>query len=314
MRIVIAGGTGFLGSSLVDPLVRRGHEVVVLTRRPSQTPPWSFGSGDPSRVHVARWTPDDVEGVWAHVLHGADVVCNLAGASIGDGRWTVSRKKAVRESRVEVTRSLVTAASSLPVPPTAFISASGVNYYGSRGDEVLTEDASPGSGFLAELCAEWEEAARAAASYARVVTLRTALVLDRDGGVLPRMALPFRLFAGGRLGSGRQYMSWIHRADWARLVCWLVENPAITGPVNVAAPEPVTNSVFARALGRALGRPSSLPAPAFALRMVLGAERAEELLLGGNRTMPARALGHGFHFRYPNLESALGAIYRNTRY
>ncbi|MFB3854611.1 MAG: TIGR01777 family oxidoreductase [Vicinamibacterales bacterium] len=310
MRIAIAGGTGFLGSSLVDPLVRRGHEVVVLTRRPSETPPWSFGTGNPSRVHVAGWTPDDLEDVWAHLLEGADVVCNLAGASIGDARWTPARKKVMRDSRIAVTRGLVAAASSVPAPPSTFISASGISYYGSRGDEALTEESSQGTGFLAELCAEWEEAARAAASFARVVILRTALVLDRDGGVLPRMALPFRFFAGGRLGSGRQYVSWVHRTDWARLVCWLVENPTVSGPINVAAPEPVTNAVFARALGRALGRPSILPAPALALRLVLGSERADELLLASSRILPARALEHGFRFRYPHLDSALDAIYR----
>lgn len=313
MRVAIAGGTGFLGSQLVDLLVRRGHDVVVLTRRPESTPPWSFGHGDPARVRVAPWHPDDAHGGWARILEGIDVVCNLAGASIGEGRWTAARKQAFVESRVAATHNLVRAASSMSVPPSVFLNASGVSYYGSRGDEVLTEDSPPGDDFLARLCIDWEEAAREAARFARVVMLRSGIVLDANGGALPRMAQPFRFFAGGRLGTGRQYLSWIHLSDWTKLATWLIENDRISGPVNATAPEPVTNREFTRALAAALNRPAFFPATAFMLRLILGRERAQALLLGSCRAIPARALDGGFRFLYSDVAAALAAVYSGRR-
>jgi hypothetical protein len=293
MRLLIAGGTGFLGRALHDALRRDGHQVHALTRRPVQP-------GD------IRWSADPADTAWTAALPGADAVINLAGASIGDSRWTTGRKALLLDSRLRATRALVGAinASGAPV---ALLSSSAIGIYGVRGDEPLTEDAAPGSDFLAGLCRAWEKEALAAAS-ARVVLLRTGLVLAADGGALPRIALPFRLGAGGPLGSGRQYMSWIHLDDWIGLVRLALTNAAGSGPLNLTAPSPVTNAAFARTLGRAMRRPAIVPAPAFVLRLMLG-EMADSLILGGQRVVPEKARALGYQFLYPTLDAALRAIY-----
>jgi uncharacterized protein len=196
----------------------------------------------------------------------------------------------------------------LPNPPRTFISASAIGYYGAHDSVPLTEASPPGSDFLAQLCVEWEaEAQRGAGPMVRVVLLRMGIVLERGGGALPKMMLPFRFFAGGSMGSGRQYISWIHRIDWIEMVRWLVETPEIAGPVNATAPHPVTNSEFAHALGRALHRPAFVPAPAFALRIVLG-EMADSIITG-QRVIPSRALAAGFHFRYPEIDIAFRGMF-----
>jgi uncharacterized protein (TIGR01777 family) len=194
-------------------------------------------------------------------------------------------------------------------PPSVLLSGSGVGVYGPRGDEPVTEETPPGSDFLSHLAREWEAAARTAEGTTRVVLLRTGIVLDRSQGALPQMALPFRLMVGGPVGSGRQYMPWIHVDDWVAMVTWALTSRALTGPLNVTAPEPVSNRTFARALGRALGRPSLMPAPAFAVRMAVG-EMADSLLLSGQRAIPAKAQALGFQFQYPQLDAALRQIYR----
>ncbi len=309
MKIVIAGGTGFLGGPLAEVYAEEGHDVRVLTRGlpPGETR-HDPGTGVPG-VNRVGWKPDGQSGPWAAAIDGADAVINLAGTGIADKRWTPQRKAEIRDSRIVPTRSLVAATSSVGTPPPVFISISGVNYYGASGDEAKTEAAPPGDDFLARLCIDWEaEARRAESASTRVIPLRSGVVIERTGGALARMITPFRFFAGGPIGSGRQYMSWIHRIDWVEMVRWIVETPAAAGPLNATAPVPVTNREFARALGRALHRPSLLPAPGFALKLALG-EMAEPLLLTGARVVPARAQALGFHFRYPEIDLAFRGIF-----
>jgi len=296
MLILIAGGTGFLGTALMRALRADGHQVRVLTRR---------------RRHEddLAWAPEaSTPQSWTRALDDADAIVNLAGESIGSGRWTAARKDAILKSRLHATRALVTALAAAAPRPRVFISASAVGVYGSRGDETLTEASPPGSGFLADVCREWERLALGAATASRIVLLRTGLVLSSQGGALSQLALPFRHFVGGPAGTGRQYMSWIHIDDWVAMVRWALTTTAVSGPLNLTAPSPVTNNEFARTLGRVLRRPSFLRAPAFALKFVLG-EMADGLILEGQRVLPARAEALKYVFKYPNLETALQAIY-----
>ena len=308
MRIVIAGGSGFLGSPLAEVYAEEGHDVRLLTR--SLAPGDSrheSGTGVPGITKVG-WNPDGRSGAWSPVVDGADALVNLAGESIGAQRWTPQRKALLRDSRILSTRSLAAAVAAATAPPPVVVSASGVGYYGMSGDERKTEDSPPGRDFLAQLCEDWEtEARKIARPGVRVVVMRTGLVLERSGGVLAQMLTPFRFFVGGRLGSGRQYMSWIHRLDWVEMVRWIVQAPEASGPINVTAPHPVTNREFARMLGRALRRPALVPAPAFALKLALG-EFANNIVTG-QRVIPARAQALGYHFRYPELDIAVRGIF-----
>jgi len=300
MRITLAGGTGFLGQALCASLLEDGHDVTILSRGPSADPA--------RRIRRVSWTPDGTTGPWATTLDGADIVVNLAGSSIADGRWTSAKKQRILDSRVLATRSLAAAVASVTAPPALMISSSAVGYYGPCGDEWVTETHAPGHDYLADVCVKWEaEARRAASARTRVVHLRTGLVLDRTHGALPAMRVPFRLGAGGPVGSGRQYMPWIHTTDWVRLVRHVMTAPNVSGPFNASAPSPVTNAEFARALGRALHRPAVLPTPAFVLKLLLG-EMAEALLLGGQRAIPAEAQRLGFTFTYDTLEAALADL------
>jgi uncharacterized protein (TIGR01777 family) len=300
MRIVIAGGTGFLGTPLAAALQANGHEVTVLTRRTSAAP-------EPMRV--VPWVPDGSIGPWAHAVEGADAVVNLAGESIAGARWTDAHKRRIRESRGLATRSIAGAIRAATAPPSVVVSGSAVGYYGPRGDEPVTELTPAGADFLAQVCVEWEREAQAASTpRTRVVCIRTGLVLERDGGALPQMLPPFRFGVGGPVGSGRQYWPWIHRTDWIALVRWAILSPTVAGAVNATAPEPVTNAEFARTLGSVLRRPALLPAPAFALRAILG-EMAGALLLSGQRAVPEVAERNGFAFSYRRLEPALRAIF-----
>ena len=308
MKLVIAGGTGFLGNALCWSWAEEEHDVRVLTRAlaPGQAQHES-GTGKPGITRVG-WRPDGQADGLARELDGAAALINLAGESIGGGRWTAARKQALRDSRLLATRSLVTALAQAADPPRTFVSASGVGYYGDRGDEPLTEESTPGDDFLAHLCVEWEgEAQRAARPDLRLVLLRTGLVLEKSGGALGKMMTPFRFFAGGHLGSGRQYMSWVHRLDWIEMVRWIVDTPSVAGPVNVTAPHPVTNAEFSRALGRALHRPALLPAPRIALKIAVG-EMADSLL-ASQRAFPGRPLANGYHFRYPEIDIAFRGIF-----
>jgi uncharacterized protein len=304
MRIVIAGGTGFLGRPLGEALARDGHEVVMLSRHA----PEHRASGQASASTVS-WTPDGSVGGWASVVDGAHAIVNLAGESIAARRWSDAQKRRILDSRVLATRSLVGAINGAPRPPTVLVSGSAVGYYGPLGDEIADEHHSAGTDFLAGVCTKWEEeAGRVKAMGTRLVRIRTGLVLERDGGALPKMLPPFWFGMGGPVGSGRQYWPWIHRADWIALVCWTIATATATGAFNVSAPHPVTNAEFARALGRAVHRPAFMPAPGFAMKIALG-EMADALLLSGQRAVPVKAEALGFTFRYRTLDEALRAIF-----
>ncbi len=294
MKIVVAGGSGFLGEPLVRRLVARGDDVTVLSR-------------NPSKVEAGRGVAWDArsQGAWSADAAAADAIVNLAGENIGDGRWTDARKKRIVASRLDATRALVEAVRNEPSRKRTFVNASAVGLYGDRGDETLTESSPRGRGFLADVVEQWEAAAREAESVARLVILRFGVVLARDGGALKKMLLPFKLGAGGPVGSGQQWMSWIDRDDVVRLVEWAIDNDSARGVYNGTAPEPVRNRDFARELGRALHRPAFMPTPAFALRIAFG-EMADELLLDGQRVIPERVLRDGFTFERSTLGESLG--------
>jgi uncharacterized protein len=296
MKVVIAGGSGLIGRALASALSAEA-DVVVLSRA---------GGGVPSGRAVA-WKPG-VDGPWVEEVSTADAVVNLAGAGIADRRWSEARKRELRDSRIEATRAVVDALGrrSLAGRP-VLVSASAVGYYGSRGDEELDENSAPGEGFLTELSLEWEAEARKAESFARVVIPRIGIVLSLDGGALRAMLPVFRLGLGGPLGSGRQWMSWIHIDDVVGIIRGAIAGAAWQGPVNTVAPEPVRNAEFTRALGSALGRPAFLPAPGFAIRAFVG-EMAAPLLLTGQRVIPRRAAELGYQFRHPALGGALASV------
>ena len=290
MRVVVTGGTGFLGRALVGALAGRGAEAVVVTRDPSRAgfPPGARGIG---------W-----DGL-ATALDGADAVVNLAGETIAQ-RWTTAAKSRIVGSRAQAAERVGAALRAAKSPPAVLVNASAVGFYGSRGDEELTEESPSGSGFLAETTLAWERAAREAVpDDVRLVLLRTGVVLDAAEGALARMLLPFRLGLGGPLGSGRQWMPWIHRDDLVALLLAALDDARYEGPVNGTAPGPVPMRVFAAALGRVLRRPAFAPAPAFAIRAAMGEMAA--LVLDGQRALPAKALALGFRFRFPDLEPAL---------
>ncbi len=307
MRIVIAGGTGFLGSPLAETYAEEGHDVRVLTRSlPPGESRHESGTGVPGITRVG-WLANGQVGPWAGGVSGAYAVINLAGASIDARRWTPQVKADLRDSRILPTRSLANAIREAPEPPAVFISASGVGYYG-MGDDAKTEASPAGADFMAHLCEDWEaEAFKTARDAVRVVVTRSGVVLERSGGALPKMAMPFRFFVGGHLASGRQYMSWIHRLDWIEMIRWIVQTPEAAGPVNVSAPHPVTNREFARALGRALKRPAFFPVPRLALKVVVG--ELADYIVTGQRVLPARAQTLGYHFRYPEIDIAFRGIY-----
>jgi uncharacterized protein (TIGR01777 family) len=292
MRILVSGGTGFIGQALCPHLIEDGHDVVVWSRQ---------AHAKVAEGATAIQRLDDLTGP------SPDAIINLAGASIADGRWTEARKRLLVESRVDTTRKLVEWMRVLEDPPKALVSASAVGYYGEQGDRIITEDTSPTAGFTHDLCAQWEnEALKAESLGVRVCLVRTGVVLDRDGGALAKMLFPFKMGAGGRLGSGKHDFPWIHRADIVAIYQWLVENEHASGPYNASAPNPVTNAEFTRALGRSLNRPTLFPMPEPVLRLLFG--EMSELLLVSNRMMPIRLLDEGFEFRYPELNQALHAI------
>lgn len=294
MRIAVTGATGFIGRELSVALMREGHAVVALTRDPRRAQAVLPGA------RVAPW------GEPSAALPAVDGVVNLAGDSIA-GRWSEAKKRRLRESRIAGTRRLVDAIASAAARPGVLVSVSATGYYGDRGEETLTEASGPGRDFLAQLCQEWEaEAQRAEALGLRVARLRLGVVLDRDGGALAQMLVPFRLGAGGPLGSGRQWFPWAHRADAVGLLCFALERAAATGAINAVAPQLIRQAEFAQALGRALHRPAFLPTPALALHLLFG--EFAQTLLGGQRVLAERAEALGYAFRFPQLAPALRDI------
>ena len=289
MRIAITGTSGLVGTALVPFLKAHGHDVVRLVR------------GVPRDRSEHQWSPE--QGVDA-TLGPVDAVIHLAGENIAGARWSSSHKAKIRASRVGPTAALARSLATAEGKPRVFVSTSAVGYYGNRGDELLTELSGPGQGFLPEVCQAWENAAApASAAGIRVVHPRFGIILDSHGGALARMRLPFSLGLGGPLGSGTQYYSWVAMDDVVRALLFVLTHPAVIGPVNVTAPEPVTNAAFTRALGRALHRPAIIPVPAFALTTLFG-ELAEAELLGSKRVLPAALQRAGFNFLYPHIESA----------
>jgi uncharacterized protein (TIGR01777 family) len=292
MKIVISGGSGFIGSRLVPRLKARG-DIVVLSRNP----------GKVKEGRAVEWHPP-ASGPWTAEVAEADVVVNLAGENIGGGRWTENRKRALESSRIDATSALAAAMNGNAGKKRTFISASAVGFYGDRGDELLDENAEKGAGFLADLTAKWEAAARVAEPLARVVIPRFGVVLEDDGGALAKMLLPFRLGLGGPIGSGRQWMSWIDREDVLRFIEWAIDHEDARGVYNITSPDPVRNRDFVRALGRALHRPAIVPVPGFLLHAIFG-QMAEETILGGQRVVPARAMRERFQFAHPGIQETL---------
>jgi uncharacterized protein (TIGR01777 family) len=301
MNVVVTGGSGFIGRALCHALCEGGHHVAVLSRNPQEAKLHL----DPS-VTIIGWD-GLTRGAWERSLEGAEGVINLAGEPIAAARWTAGRKQALRDSRIGTTRLLIQALAHLADHPGTLINASAIGYYGADDSAPATEAAPAGSGFLADLCVLWEqEAVQAERLGVRVVRLRIGMVLGEDGGALPRMLPPFRLFLGGPILPGDQYISWIHRQDLIGLIRWALTDAKISGPINGAAPGAVTMKEFSRILGRVLRRPSWLPVPEFALRVALG--EMSTLLTTGPRVEPAAARRGGYRFRYPSLEPALREI------
>jgi len=299
--IAIAGATGLIGTALAESCARDGIAVSALVRNTARAadllPSATLHAWD-----ATRGSPP------ANAFEGVDVVVNLVGEALADKRWSDARKKQLRDSRVVGTRALVDALRDLPRRPRLLISASGVGYYGNRGDEILTESATAGSGFVAELVRDWEaEAMRAADVGLRVVIVRSGVVLAKEGGILRKLLPPFRMGLGGAIGGGAQWLPWIHLEDEIGLLRHAMSHEAVTGPLNAVAPEPVTNAEFARGLGEALGRPTVLKAPAFALRLRFGS-MVDEVLLASQKVMPVRTMETGYTFRYPLLRDALAEV------
>lgn len=297
MRALVTGATGFIGRRLVKSLQR----PVVLSRHPE-----TAGSLLGPEVEIHRWDPEAGPPP-ADAFRGVEVVFHLAGESVAAGRWTTAKKVRIRDSRVRGTRNLVKVIESLSERPRALLSASAVGYYGNRGDEVLEESSAAGKDFLAEVCCAWEaEAGRAVGCGLRVVTPRIGIVLDKSGGALARMLLPFKLGLGGRLGKGRQWMPWIHLNDLVGLLLFAAAKNEIAGPINAVGPAPATNREFTQTLAEALKRPAIFPVPQFALQWAFG-EMATVVLLASQRAVPTVADRAGYRFRYPTLAAALRA-------
>lgn len=290
MKIVIAGSSGLLGTALTDMLTAGGHHVTPLLRV--------------QKEGALFWSPEENK-LDATQLEGFDAVVNLAGENIASDRWTDEKKKRIRDSRVGGTQLLASALATLSAPPSVLVNASALGYYGNRGDELLTEESSPGTGYLADVVQQWEKATKpAVAKGIRVAMMRIGVVLSPKGGALSRLLPIFQMGGGGVLGSGKQYMSWVDVEDVARAFHRAIMSTNLEGPINTAAPHPVTNAEFTKVLGRVLGRPTIFPVPAAAARLMMG-EMADELLLASQRLKPEKLEANGFQFQFPDLESSL---------
>src|SRR5437870_1953508 len=300
MKILVTGSSGLVGTALTSALAAAGHTVCRLVR------PQSIGGEGAKEGFAVAWNPSTGELGGAGV--GADAVVNLAGASIAEGRWTTQRKTLLRSSRIDTTRALVNALAKMNARPSVLVSASAIGIYGDRGDEILTEESAPGTDFLASLAKEWEaEALKAEGLGIRVVLARFGIILAREGGGLPKMMLPFKFGAGGKLGSGKQWMSWVTLEDVVGILRFALENSSVRGAVNVVAPQPLQNAEFTKVLAKAMHRPALFPAPAFALRLALG-EMADALLLSSQRVVPHILQQLGYVFIHLDLSAALASI------
>lgn len=295
-RVLVTGGSGLIGSHLARDLGRRGYEVVVLSRSPEK-------AELPAGVRAVAWDAESPEG-WGEHADGAFAIVHLAGENVADGRWTEEKKRRIRDSRVRSTRAVRQAIEAAARPPRVLVQGSAVGYYGTPGAELVTEDSPPGDDFLARVAVEWEEASEGVEERGvRRPVVRTGVVLAEEGGALPKMALPYKLFVGGRLGGGRQYVPWIHLDDEVAAIRFLMEHDEADGPFNLTAPHPVENRDLSSALARVLGRPDLFPVPKLAVRALMG--EAADMVLGGQRALPRRLEELGFAFRFPTLEGAL---------
>lgn len=301
MKIVLAGGSSFIGRPLVKTLLDAGHEVILLTRWPTTV---DLGSSD--LLQIEGWDGQTLS-AWTRQLDGADAVINLAGEPIAAKRWTRAQKARIKESRINTTKNIVDAIGTAEERPTVLINASAVGYYGNVEKGEVTEEHPPGSGFLAETCVHWEsETQNAVYLGLRVVRLRMGVVLGEGGGALQKMILPFNIFMGGPLGSGKQWFPWVHRDDVVGVILYALENAHLHGPLNVTAPEPVTMKQFCQRLGQVMHRPSWASVPAFVLRLFLG--EMSEMLLTGQKAVPKKLKEAGYSFKYPKLAEALKSI------
>jgi uncharacterized protein (TIGR01777 family) len=302
-RVIVTGGSGLIGRPLVAELAAAGHEVVVLSRAPERV------RGLPAGARAAGWDAETADG-WGELADGALAIVHLAGEPLGEWPWTAERKRRILASRVESTRAVAAAVRAAAHPPRVLLQSSGINFYGETGDRVVDETAPEGHGFLADVCVRWEAAsADVEERGVRRVLVRTAVVLDDEGGALPKMALPFKLFAGGPIGRGDQWLSWIHLADQVAAIRFLLAHEAAAGPFNLTAPEPVTNRELSRRLAAVLGRPNLFRVPRTAVRLALGDMAVT--VLGSVRAVPARLAALGFRFRFPTIEAALADLYRS---
>jgi uncharacterized protein (TIGR01777 family) len=303
MRVIITGGSGLIGRALAGDLVGRGHEVIVLSRDPLR-----HGKTLPPGIRLEAWDGATARG-WGDLVEETGAIVNLAGENLSGGRWTTVRKQALLESRLNPGRAISEAVAQATRKPGVVIQASAVGYYGIHQDEVITEQAAQGKDYLADLVGKWEASTSAVEQYGvrRVIT-RSGVVFSMQGVTLPRLVLPFRFFVGGRLGSGRQWLSWIHIEDEIAGIRYLIEHPDASGVFNLTSPNPLTNSSLAQILGRVMKRPSIMPVPAFALRVLFG--EMAMIVLDGQRVIPERLLKHGFVFRYAETEAALKALLR----
>lgn len=313
MKVLITGATGLVGTGLTKALIADGHTVCRLMRRETVSTKTSPGRRGSPQVIDVPWDPESSDGLSfadsQGEIAGAEAVVNLAGAPIASERWTTQRKMVLRSSRARTTRSLVAALGRLKTLPKVFVSASAIGYYGDRGEELLTEESKAGEDFLAQVALEWEAEAKKAESLGmRVVRARFGVILAKNGGALPQMMRPFKFFAGGKLGSGRQWMSWITLEDVIGILRYALEDANVSGAINVVAPHPVRNAEFTRALARALHRPAIFTAPAFALRLALGQEMADSMLLTSQRVEPNRLRQFGYRFVGESLPEALAHI------
>jgi len=311
-RIVVSGGTGFVGRALCHSLVARGDQVVIFTRGPARNTSHACTEcGMGGKVELATWTPEKA-GPWMDAVDGADAVIQLAGASVGDERWTKERKALIRSSRVESTKHRAEAITKAKKRPSAFISGSGVGHYGMKaGDKIITEEDPVGDDFLALLTEDWENAAKSVGDGVRLCIPRLGLVMGRGGGVYEKLAPLFRAFVGGPVGDGKQYMPWVHLRDTVRALEAMIDRSDLEGAYNVTAPEPVTMNELAAAFGEALHRPSVMRVPPFAVKIAMGSEAAEAVLTG-QRALPKRLVDADFAFVFPDLRSALADIVTET--